>query len=143
MLAYETRLTRDPRWALSEGSRHFEDRSAVQDTLRRIAKRLDEIGVPYAVSGAMALFQHGLRRFTEDIEILVSPEGLRTIHDSLAGLGYLPIVLDGKKLRDTQSGVRICFIVSGDFPGDGKPKPVSFPEPGAAAFVQDGIAYLK
>jgi hypothetical protein len=26
---YEKRLDRDPRWALSEGSRHFEEKSAV------------------------------------------------------------------------------------------------------------------
>ena len=34
---YEIRLAQDSRWALSEGSRFFEERSAVQDTLRKIA----------------------------------------------------------------------------------------------------------
>src|SRR5437764_14363471 len=127
MVAYETRLNEDPRWALSEGSRHFEERSAVQDTLRRIARRLEEIGVPYAVVGGMALFQHGLRRFTEDVDILVTKDGLKQIHAQLDGLGYLPPHRMSKHLRDTDLGVRIEFLTTGEYPGDGKQKPDTFP----------------
>ncbi len=142
MIAYETRLNADRRWALSEGSRHFEDKSAVQDTLRRIARRLDAIGVAYAISGGMALFQHGYRRFTEDVDVLVTREGLAKAHESLVGLGYLRAVPGGRNLRDTESGVRIDFLIAGDFPGDGKPKPVAFPDPAAAGVEVDGIRYL-
>lgn len=154
MLAYESRLNADARWALSEGSRHFEERSAVQDTLRRIAERLNALGVPYAISGGMALFNHGYRRFTEDVDVLVTRDGLRKIHDSLAGLGYTPTVPGGKALRDAQTGVRIDFLVAGAYPGDGKPKPVAFPDPGdnspsqndpatGVTYESDGIRYLK
>ena len=142
MIAYEQRLNADRRWALSEGSRHFEDKSAVQETLRRIARRLDAIGVAYAISGGMALFQHGYRRFTEDVDVLVTREGLAKAHESLVGFGYLPAVAGGRNLRDTELGVRIVFLVAGDFPGDGKPKPVAFPDPAAAAVEHDGIRYL-
>ena len=34
-----------------------------------------------------------------------------------------------KNLRDAESGVKVEFLVSGQFPGDGKPKPVAFPDP--------------
>ena len=142
MIAYEQRLNADRRWALSEGSRHFEDKSAVQETLRRIARRLDAIGVAYAISGGMALFQHGYRRFTEGVDVLVTREGLAKAHESLVGPGYSPTVAGGKNLRDTDSGVRIDFLVAGEFPGDGKPKPVAFPDPAAAAVEHDGIRYL-
>src|SRR5438445_119890 len=64
---YEKRLDKDSRWALSEGSRHFEGKSAVFDALRKVTKRLNDLGIPYAVVGGMALFHHGLRRFTEDV----------------------------------------------------------------------------
>ena len=64
---YEQRLNQNSRWALIEGSVFFEDKGAVQQAMRRIAKRLDELGVPYAIVGGMALFQHGFRRFTEDV----------------------------------------------------------------------------
>ncbi len=141
--SYEELLNRDPRWALSEGSRHFDEKSAVFSALHGIAGRLGELGIPYAVVGGMALFNHGLRRFTEDVDILVTKEGLKTIHKKLAGLGYLPPHAQSKHLKDTQLGVRIEFLTSGEFPGDGKPKPVSFPEPDKVSIVSDGISYIN
>jgi hypothetical protein len=47
-----------------------------------------------------------------------------------------------KNLRDAQSGVRIEFLVSGGYPGDGKPKPVSFPTPAKIAVEIGGIKYV-
>src|SRR4051794_16030617 len=119
---YERRLDSDFRWALREGSAHFEGRSSVQIALEKIAARLNELGVPYAVVGGMALFRHGLRRFTEDVDILVTREGLETIHSHLEGSGYRPPFEKSKNLRDTELGVRIEFLTAGDYPGDGKPK---------------------
>ncbi len=140
---YEDRLNRDRRWALSEGSRHFEGDSAVFRALHGITSRLKKLGIPYAVVGGMALFQHGLRRFTEDVDILVTREDLKRIHDELEGRGYLPPFPNSKHLRDVQFGVKIEFLTTGDYPGDGKVKPVSFPEPSAVSFEADGISYLN
>ena len=42
-------------WALSEGSRHFEEKSTVFDALRKITNRLNELGIAYAVAGGLAL----------------------------------------------------------------------------------------
>src|SRR4051794_4587917 len=123
MIAYEQQLDRHLDWALREGSMHFEKESAVHKALRAIVQRLDQLGVPYAVAGGMAMFFHGYRRFTEDVDILVTPEGLREIHRQLEGLGYLPPFQGSKHLRDTEQGVRIEFLTTGDYPGDGKPKP--------------------
>ncbi|HEV8378715.1 MAG TPA: hypothetical protein VGP99_07680, partial [Tepidisphaeraceae bacterium] len=47
-----------------------------------------------------------------------------------------------KQLRDTQTSVRIEFLVSGQYPGDGKPKPVAFPDPRDVAVDIDGIKYV-
>jgi hypothetical protein len=99
--------------------------------------------VPYAVAGGMALFQHGYRRFTEDVHILVTADGLRVIHERLEGLGYVPPFEGGKNLRDTETGVRIEFLVTGKYPGDGQPKPVAFPDPGAVAAEIDGIRCIN
>jgi hypothetical protein len=143
MIVYEQLLNQNRRWALQEGSLHFEKESAVHRTMQNIAKRLEELGVPYAVAGGMALFLHGFRRFTEDVDLLVSREGLKTIHERLEGLGYLPLFTGSKNLRDTESGVRIEFLVAGDYPGDGKPKPVAFPNPTEAAVELDGLRCLS
>ena len=142
VVTYEQRLNADRRWALREGSLHFEKESAVHTSLQRIAKRLDELGVPYALVDGMAMFMHGYRRFTEDVDILVTRDGLKTIHERLEGLGDLPPFAGSKNLRDTQNGVRIEFLISGGYPGDGLPKPVSFPDQamGLSFFIRGGGA---
>ena len=61
VIPYEERLNRDRHSALREGSMHFEKASAVYDPLQRIAKRLDDLGIPYALGGGMAMFLHGYR----------------------------------------------------------------------------------
>lgn len=140
---YETLLNLDPRWALSEGSRFFEGQGAVQDALKKVTNRLNSLGIPYAVAGGMALFRHGYHRFTEDIDLLVLKDDLKRIHAHLDGLGYLPPFTRSKNLRDTELGIRIEFLVTGEYPGDGRPKPVAFPEPLSASFESDGIRYLS
>ena len=122
---------------------HFEEASAVHRTLRRVTKRLEELGVLYAVAGGMALFLHGYRRFTEDVDILVTRDGLRLIHERLEGLGYVAPFPGSKNLRDSDSGVRVEFLVAGEYPGDGKPKPVAFPDPAAVGVENDGVRYLS
>ena len=143
MITYEDRLSQNRNWAFQEGSMHFENESAVHKTLNRIAHRLDELGIPYAIVGGMALFFHGLRRFTEDVDILVTRDGLRQLHDALEGLGYVPPFAGSKDLRDVESGVKIKFLVTGEFPGDGKPKPVAFPDPQLVTTLIEGIRFLE
>src|SRR4051794_9744227 len=87
---YEQRLRRDWKWAMDEGDRYFQRNSGVFKSLRKVARRLDDLGIPYAVSGGMALFAHGFLRFTEDVDILVTRDGLKLIHEKLEGLGYVP-----------------------------------------------------
>jgi hypothetical protein len=142
MVVYEQQLSRNLDWALKEGSMHFEEKSAVHQALRKIVRRLDELGIPYALVGAMAMFLHGYRRFTEDVDLLVTPQGLREVHQRLEGSGYLPPFTGSKQLRDTDNGVRIEFLVTGGYPGDGKPKPIAFPDPEEASTVIEGIRVL-
>ena len=140
---YEDLLNENRRWALDEGSRHFDKDNRVHRTLRKIATKLNELGIPYAVADGMALFEHGYRRFTEDVDILVTRENLRAIHKQLDGLGYVRPFERSKNLRDAEFGVRIEFLIAGDYPGDGKPKPVAFPDPATARVELDDIAYLS
>lgn len=122
---------------------HFDEKSAVFDALKKIVRRLKELQIPFAVVGGMALYQHQFRRFTEDVDILVTAEGLQQIHAKLEGLGYVAPFAGGKQLRDAENGVRIEFLISGQFPGDGKPKPVAFPDPAGRSIEVDGIPVLR
>ncbi|MCD4726507.1 MAG: nucleotidyltransferase family protein [Pirellulales bacterium] len=142
-IAYETHLNDDLQWALREGSMFFEEKGGQHLALQRIAERLREMNIPYAIAGGMAMFAHGYRRFTEDVDILVSRDGLQRIHQELEGLGYVPLFSGSKNLRDAESGVRIEFLVTGDYPGDGKPKPVAFPDPQQASVERNNVSYLS
>ena len=122
---------------------HFDEKSAVHDALREIVRRLSERRIPFALVGGMALFYHGLRRFTEDVDVLVTPDGLDQIHRELEGLGYLPTFKGSKQLRDIRNGVRIEFLVTGQYPGDGKPKPVGFPNPSEKVVELNGVPVLE
>ena len=121
----------------------FQGESEVQKSLRRITGRLNALGIDYAVVGGMALFLHGFRRFTEDVDILVTREGLQRLHEALEGSGYRPPFPNSKNLRDTENGVPIKFLVAGEFPGDGKAKPVAFPEPGSVVTERNDIRILN
>ena len=140
---FEQLLAANLRWAMSEGSLFFEGQGRVQRSLARISRKLDELGVPYAVAGGMALFAHGHRRFTEDIDILVTRADLDRVHEALDGRGWVRPFSKSKNLRDADTGVRIEFLIAGDYPGDGKPKAVQFPEPQNVAIEIAGVKYLN
>lgn len=130
------------RAALEQVSRFFMRDDPVHESLRRITGKLEQLSIPYAVVGGMALVAHGYGRTTEDVVLLVTPEGLEEVHKSLDGLGYVPPFPGASQLRDTQKGVRIEFVVTGRYPGDGKPKPIPFPSPLDVAVEIDGIRYV-
>jgi hypothetical protein len=120
----------------------FMRKDDVHQTLHRLTQRLDEESIPYALIGGMAIGLHGYLRVTKDVDILTTPGGLVTIHQRLVGRGYV-LAFPGarKRLRDTQTGILIDIITSGEYPGDGKEKPIRYPDP-SDAVDRDGIHVL-
>lgn len=128
-LAYEC-CPRTYGQVLREMSEFYAGKGDVYRTLRRLAQRLEQEGIPYAVIGGMALAGHGLVRATQDVDILLTPEGLARFRERLVGRGYRPAFPGAQKsFRDTETGVRIEVVIAGEYPGDGRPKPVAFPDP--------------
>ncbi len=132
-----------PVLAYQEGLRFFMGEGTLNETLRRVAKDLENHGIDYSVIGAIALNQYGYRRFTEDIDLLLTKEGLEKFRNELVGKGYRP-ALEGatKKFRTTEENVTVEIITAGEFPGDGKPKPVVFPNPNENQIEIDDIKTL-
>src|SRR5215210_3913896 len=92
------------------------------------------------VIGAVGRLAYENPRFTEDIDLVLTSEGLEAFHQELIGLGYIPAFPGARKrLRSTRDGVPIEVIVAGEYPGDGKPKPVSFPVPATSSTEIDGV----
>ena len=126
--------------AYDEGLLFFMGKGTLNETLRRIVKDLENSGIDYNVIGAVALNSYGYRRFTEDIDLLLTSEGLEKFQRELVGRGYRP-AFEGatKKFRTTRENVTVEIITAGEFPGDGKPKPVVFPRPDESKSEIDGI----
>ncbi len=143
MEAYEETIRRGGDGAIREASRFFMGTDAIHRSLHAIARHLEDMGIPYAVVGGMALVAHGYARTTEDVDVLVTPDGLESIQKNLTGLGYVPPFPGSRNLRDTDTGVQIEFITTGEYPGDGKPKPVALPDPAGVSVEVDGVRYVK
>jgi hypothetical protein len=130
--------------ALQELDRFFMEEGPVHKTLRELARRLDEQGIDYAVIGAMALFLHGYRRETVDVDLLLTREGLETFKETLIGLGYVAAFAGANKhFRDARTGVSVDIITTGEYPGDGKPKSVAFPDPRSVSESKGGIQTIR
>ena len=126
-----------------EARRYFMGEGILNKTLARLAHDLEAHGIDYAVIGATALLAHGYPRLTEDIDLIMTPEGLERFHEELIGLGYAPAFPGARKrLRSTTDGVSIEVMTTGEYPGDGKPKPVRMPVPAEAATEIDGVRFV-
>lgn len=115
----------------------------VHTTLKRLSQNLDDEGIPYVVIGGMALNLWGYSRETVDVDLLLTREGLERFRDRFLGRGYV-LAFSGaiKTFRDAETKVKIEVITTGEYPGDGKPKPVVFPDPSAVRLNRDGYSIV-
>jgi len=126
----------------AEAQRYFMGEGKLNNTLTSLVAHLKEHQIDYQVIGAIALMAHGYPRFTEDIDLVFTAEGLNKFHEELIGLGYAPAFPGARKrLRSTRDGVAIDVVASGEYPGDGKPKPVQFPNPLEGSVEIDGVRF--
>lgn len=103
--------------------------SPVHAALTALVALLEREQISYAVVGAMALNAYGYRRVTTDVDVLLNREGLERFRKAALGRGYVEKFPGSKGVRDTVNAVGIDVLLAGEFPGDGKPKPVQFPDP--------------
>lgn len=145
MITQTTNLEQRPSIAdmYEEARRYFMGKGILNKTLARLSNDLEAHDIDYAVIDAAALLAHGYPRLTEDIDLVMTAEGLQKFHDELVGRGYVPAFPGAKKrLRSTMDGVIIEVMTTGEYPGDGKPKPVSMPAPSEATTEIDGIKFV-
>ena len=106
-----------------EARRYFMGEGILNKTLERLSTDLETHGIDYMVIGAVALLAHGYPRFTEDIDLVMTSEGIEKFHSKA-------------------NGVRIDIMTTGEYPGDGRPKPVSMPVPADASTKIDGVRFV-
>lgn len=143
MTRYEARFQDDYLALLKEASEYYMARGDVYTTMQNLTRRLDEAGIPYALIGGLALAAHGFVRMTQDVDLLMTREGLETFKQKFLGRGYV-LAFSGaqKTFRDTDTQVRIEILMTGDYPGDGRPKPVAFPDPSMVFTERGGMRVI-
>lgn len=118
------------------------EKSDVHQALYRLTDRLSKLEIPYAIVGALALNAYGYQRTTTDVNVLVRPEGLEAFKKAYLGRGYVEKFPGSKSLCDAAVDVKIDVLLTGEYPGDGKEKPVAFPDPATAAIRGERFALL-
>ena len=132
-----------PDAAYGEGLRFFRGKGMLNEAIKKVAADLEREGIAYAAIGAVALNRHGYKRFTEDIDLLLTPEGLQKFIDTLVGRGYRPAFQSARKTFRTSNNITVEVITAGEYPGDGLPKPVVFPDPDAYSVDIDGVKTIS
>jgi hypothetical protein len=127
---------------LKEIGMFFQKRSPQHQAMARLARRLKKAGIPYAIIGAMAVNAHGAERTTKDVDVLLTPDGLERFRQEFVGEDYEPVEGRPRRFLERKSGVAVDFLVTGRFPGSGKPGPLAFPDPTEASQEIEKIRVL-
>ncbi len=124
----------------------FMGTAPIHKTAERLAKALNEMELPFVITGALAINHYGHLRATTDVDILMRRDDLAKFKEANLGRGWLEKFTGSKGFRDTIHETPIDVLITGDFPGDGKPKPISFPDPADTSIIEfddiDGLPYL-
>lgn len=91
----------------------FAGQHAAQKALRRVVETFGREGIPFAVSGGMALAAHGLVRVTETLDFVTTPGGLPVLRSLLVRFGYASTRGD-EVFVDAENGVTVRVEVLPD-----------------------------
>ena len=120
---------------LREIDMFFQGTSPVHQTLTRVVEKLDQAGIPYAIVGAMAVNAHRHERTTKDVDLLLTQAGLdKFVHQFVPG-DFEIVPRHPRRFRDRANGVTFDVLVTGYFPGSGKPGPIAYPDPALVSEV--------
>ena len=107
----------------------FQGNDRVHETMNRVAKRLDAAGIPYAIVGGMAVNAHGHQRTTGDVDFLLTSASFNGFLQIVAAGEFTRISGRPRRFLDPVTGIPFDVLIAGMFPGNGKPGPITFPDP--------------
>ena len=128
---------------LKEISRFFEGRDEVHKTMRRVVKRLEKAKIPYAIVGGMAVNAHRYVRTTGDVDILLSADGFNEFQRLFVPKHYDNLPGRKRRFRDRINQITIDILVTGLFPGTGKPGPIAYPDPASVSEIIRDVRVLN
>jgi len=114
----------------------------VQLAADRLVKKLEELAIPYAICGGLAVSAHGHQRTTVDVDVVVTADGLSRFKAAALGLGWLERFAGSRGVRDTEHRTSIDFLLTGGSPADRAATGVTFPDPARCAVRIEGKQYI-
>jgi hypothetical protein len=132
----------DPDGFLMEIDLFFAGKGPVHQTMRRLITRLDKAGLSYAVMGGMAVNAHGHQRMTKDVDVLLTREGFAEFERLFVPKFYAPTDRP-RRFVDRKTQRTLDILVTGLFPGSGKPGPLPFPDPSEVRELKQKVQYIN
>jgi hypothetical protein len=137
-------LTREQKQANFEEALRLMDQfesgeAPAQKAARKVADRLEELGIPYVVAGGLAVAAHGYKRATVVVDLLLTREGLQKFKARWLGAGWVEFFKGSKGMRDAEFNVKLDVLTPEERPGDGKSCPFNFPSPENLGEAMGGI----
>jgi hypothetical protein len=121
----------------------FEGRGREHRTMRRLVENLEKAKISYAIMGAMAVNAHRHERTTNDVDILLTAEGFTEFRRRFVPRSYDPVPGRPRRFLDRRYRVTFDVLVTGLFPGSGKPGPIAFPDPAAVSETIQDISVVN
>jgi hypothetical protein len=114
---------------LKEIDLFFEGRGKEHKTMRRLVQNLDKAGISYAIVGGMAVNAHGHERTTKDVDVLLTADGFNAFRRRYVPRTYDPVDGHPRRFFDRRNRCMFDILVTGLYPGSGRPGPISYPDP--------------
>src|SRR5438105_297319 len=99
----------------------FDETDRVHQTMRRVAERLEGANIAYAIVGGMAVNAHRHVRTTDDVDFLLTGDGLIAFLRAFVPQEFEPVEGHPRRFADRTTGVTFDILVTGLFPGSGQP----------------------
>ena len=121
----------------------FQRNDPVHKTMRRTIKNLEKANIPYALVGGMAVNLHGHRRTTNDVDLLLTANGFTEFERRFVPKHYERVPRRPHRVTDRKNQVIVDFLVTGLYPGSGKPGPIAYPDPSLVRTSMEGLQVIE
>jgi hypothetical protein len=112
-------------------------------TMRRLVTRLRRAKVAHAIMSGMAVYAHGHRRMTDDVDVLLTSAGLEKFKKLHVPKHFEPVPGRPRRFIDRNNGIILDCLVTGLFPGSGRPGPFAFPNPKDVRQLLERVEYVN
>jgi hypothetical protein len=86
---------------------------------------------------------HGHERLTNDVDVLLTPAGLEEFRRLFVPKHYEQDEGRPRRFVDRANQLKLDVLVTGRYPGSGKPGPIAFPDPASVRVQIDKIHYIN